>query len=344
MKEWYLIGNKTKPNMTGGYETDAFNSFKDDAFDEALLSGIGHTVEMFDSAMNKLGMIDCIIQDNIVNTQLKSLERTILTRVGTLRAGMYILFENRFWLVTGYPGNNGIYEKATLALCQYKLKWQKNDGAIIERWGNFTSASKYDIGESGNSTILLGSNNFTILISEDNDSATLEGKRVFIDRDILNPKKVFKITRSDDVLYLFGESHGGILSFIADKTEFNEFVDRPDLGLCDYISFNEGEVIDPNLPITHAKINAEIDGNKYLKIGFPRTYSVKFKDDKCNEIHPEFSWNIVSDFEVQQESTENGNIKISVDDENLVTYVLYLQVIVNNVIVAEKEIIIAEGF
>ncbi|MFQ7208611.1 MAG: hypothetical protein ACLRPZ_04115 [Coprococcus sp.] len=338
MQEWYLIGNTTKPNMTGGYENDAFNDFKNDAFSEVLDSPIGKTIRLYNSSMTEYKTIQCIVQDNTASTQLKSLERTILSKIGTLKAGMYVLFEGRYWLITGYPGNNGIYEKATMVLCQYKLKWQLDNGRIIERWANFTSASKYDVGESGNTTIVLSSNNFTVWVSEDDDSFTLDGKRVFIDRSKENPKKVFKITRSDDVLYIYGEEHGGILSFIADRDELNPNKDRSDIGICDYhsptIEGNESQ---------SENISTSIIGNDKLKIGFDRTYSATFTDKSENVIYPNFTWNIVSDFEVKQELIEN-KIKLLVNDEDYISSSFLLQVIIDNKVLSEKTISVIEGF
>ena len=333
MKEWYLLTPETRPNLTGGFENDSFLDFKDDALYESFETDLSSAITLYDSSLNKIRDTKAIIQGNTANTQLKSLERTILVPIGTLKAGMYIGFENRYWLVTGYPGNNKIYEKATLSLCQYKLKWQKTDGTIIERWANFTSASKYDVGVFENKTITLASNNFTILIPEDDDGITLDEKRVFIDRNINDMKKVFKITRSDDVLYLYGEEHGGILSFIADRTELNKETDRPDLGICDYIDFddnNDGEQIPQSVSII---------GNENLKIGFERTYTVSFE----SETVPEFSWNVESDFEVKTK-IDGNKIKLSIDDEDLISSSFLLQVIINNQVAAEKNITIVEGY
>lgn len=340
MKEWYLIGENTKPNMVGGYETDSFNDFKGDAFSEALESGLGKTIKLYNSSMTEERMISCIIQNNTANTQLKSIERTILATIGTLKAGMYVLFEDRYWLITGYPGNNGIYEKATMILCQYKIRWQKDSGEIIERWANFMSASKYDVGEFGNSYITITSNNFTVWIPEDDDGMTLDEKRIFIDRNISNPTKVFKITRSDDVLYLFGESHGGILSFIADKTELNLEVDRPDLRLCDYIDKDSSSTLPPS---ESKDIITTINGNQNLKIGFNRSYSVTFQDKNGNTQNPNFIWNVVSDFPVHQELVD-GKIKLLVEDEDYISSSFLLQVIVENAVAEELEITVIEGF
>ena len=336
MKEWYLLTSDTRPNSIGGYENDAFVDYKDDAFQEALQTDIAVSVTLYNYDLSESKSIRCIIQGNIADTQLKSMERTVLVPIGTLKAGMYIFFENRYWLVTGYPGSNKIYEKATVILCQYKLRWQDDNGKVIERWANFTSASKYDTGHSGNQTIMLTSNNFTIWIPEDDDSATLDTRRVFIDRDTIRPTKVFEITRSDDVLYLFGEEHGGILSFIADKDELNLEVDRPDLGICDY---KEPAPLPPK-PDETTDLSAVISGKSNLINGFSRTYSVEFKDSNGDiEQDVDFAWNVESDFDVQQ--TISGNqIELSVDDKSLIGSSFILQVLVQDKVLSEFEITI----
>ena len=155
MQEWYLLSQNTRPNVTGGFENDMFVENKDDAFAESLETDIAVSVILYNSDLSKGKNIRCIVQGNTADTQLKSLERTVLFSIGTVKAGMYVFFENRYWLINGYPGNNGIYEKATMVLCQYLLRWQNSEGKIIERWCNAVSASKYDVGENGNYTILL---------------------------------------------------------------------------------------------------------------------------------------------------------------------------------------------
>lgn len=339
MKEWYLLTSQTRPNSIGGYESEAFEDFKDDAFLEAIQTNIGKTVILYNYNLSERKEIRCIIQANMADTLLKSMERIILTPIGTLRAGMYVFYENVYWLVTGYPGNNGIYEKATLILCQYKLKWQIDNGDIIERWANLTSASKYDIGENGNQTITLSSNNFTIFIPEDDMSASLDQKRIFIDRDTHNPHKVFKITRSDDVLYLYGTEHGGILSFIADKDELNLEVDRPDLGLCNYIAKEN----DSNISSDETVISS-ISGEPELRISRYHTYTVKFTDSNKNILEDvSFTWNIISDFPLESQISGN-EIQIKVDDENYVGFTFKLQVIVDDKVSDEKEILVIGAF
>ena len=337
-QEWYLMTPNTRPNATGGFENDAFLDYKEDSFVETLQTDIGTDVVVYNYDMSESLEIRAIIQGNTADTQLKSMERSILVIIGTLHSGDYVFFEDEYWIVDGRPSNNGIYEKATMKECQYKLRWQKEDGTVVDRWANVTSASKYDVGEDGNNVILLKSNNYTIIIPSDEDSMTVEDKRVFIDRSSI-PKKVFKITRNDDVLFIHG-SHGGTLNLIADRDEFNKNTDNQELWICDYIA----PIPTPLPPLQD--IVAKIISKGELRIGFSRTYTATLSDSDSNDIAWDdslYSWNIVSDFEINQSITEN-KIKLLVDDDSLIGESFLLQVIKldDNSVIGENEITVCD--
>ena len=343
MKEWYL--DTPVPNITG-YESDTISEYAQGNFTDVLLTSFSDSVGLCNADLSECKQIQCVIQGNTADTQLMSLQRTILVPIGTLHAGDYIYFENEYWIVDGRPGNNKSYEKATLKVCQYKLRWQKDDGTIIERWANLTSASKYDVGEGGNSVILLSSNNYTILIPHDEDGQTIEGKRVFIDTSN-NPKKVFKITRNDDPLFLYG-SHGGVLSIIADKTELNTNTDRPDLRLCDYIEEPSTPTTpQPSEPDKTTDLRATITGKTDLKVGYERTYTVVFTDKETREAVNwnvvEFTWNVDAAFDVEQFVNYN-QITLSVSDEDLIGSSFILQCLVDDIAVGQIEVNIVEGW
>ena len=317
MKEWYL--NCPSPNITSGYENDAISEYAQDNFTDVLETTFSNTALLFNYSLSESKEIKCIIQGNIANTQLKSMDRSILVPIGTLHSGDYVFFEDEYWIVDGRPGNNKSYEKATLKECQYKLRWQKDDGTIVERWANLTSSSKYDVGENGNNIIILASNNYSIIIPNDNDSMTLDGKRVFIDLSDI-PEKVFKITRNDDVLFAHG-SHGGTLNLIADKVELNKETDNQELRLCDYIDFPTTPPSEPSTPDETAdlwdmKINCP---NLEIKpTGYPKTLTAILYNTKTGETIPDivYEWNIQSDISEFISCTVIDNVlKISLSKE-----------------------------
>ena len=310
MKEWYLTN--PKPNITSGYENDALSEYAQDNFTDVLETIFSDTALLFNYSLSEYKEIKCIIQGNIANTQLKSMERTILVPIGTLHSGDYVFFEDEYWIVDGRPGNNKSYEKATLKECQYKLRWQKDDGTIIERWVNLTSSSKYDIGENGNNTIILSSNNYLIIMPNDKDSMTIEGKRVFIDLSDI-PEKVFKITRNDDVLFAHG-SHGGTLNLIADKVELNKETDNQELRLCDYIDSSptpsEPTTPDETEDLWHMEL--EYSTLKIKPLDKDYTIIAHLYDGDNTEITDsiEYEWTVESNIDLYLTHNANSNSNI----------------------------------
>lgn len=343
MKEWYLMTSQTKSTSLGGFENDAFLDYKDNAFAESLDTELGETIELFNYDLSERKIVRCMIQGNTPDSQLKSVERIGLFVRGTVKSGMYVRFEDCYWLITGYPSYNKAYEKVVMQLCQHKLRWQNDSGQIIERWCNVTSASKYDVGESGNNSIILGSNNYTILVSDDDESYYLDGKRVFIDRNTINPTKTFKLTRSDDVLYNYGITHGGIFGFIADKSELNYETDRQDLGICDY----KDTTVSPTKPIINTQmLKATMYGRNNITIGYARKYSVKFKNEINDEVDVlDFVWNIDCDFSDKIEMVNEGSsLKVVVSDKECIGKTFKVQVIRNTEIMTEKTVIIEDTY
>ena len=251
--------------------------------------------------------------------------------------------DDTYWLIYNSFNVNDVHYEGKMIQCNYLLKWQLTSGEIIERYSNIVSASKYDVGETGNSTLVLSSNNYTILIGYCEECFELEGKRVFIDMKPIKPTKVFKITRSDDVLYNSGNM-GSLLSFIADKVEFNPNADNQELRICDYIDPSSPLPPTPSEPNETTDLTAVISGDSELQIGFSNIYSVEFTDKKtgnsvdCTQV--DFIWNIVSGFDIEQAITENY-IELLVEDEYLTDEKFKLQVIIKDIVVAEKIISIS---
>ena len=342
MKEWYLMDNH-KPSSVSGYEGDVLSDFAQSNFNDLLRTTFSDTVLLYSSDMTECQEIQCVIQGNSADTQLKSMERVGLFSVGTVKAGMYIFFDNMYWLITGYPSSNKSYEKATLVLCQYKLKWQNANGDIIERWVNASSGSKYDIGESETKTITLASDNLILLIPDDEETVNLDGKRVFIDKRPV-PTKVYKITRSDDILFDYGV-HGGILSFITDRKELNEATDNQELGICDYISPTTLPENDDEKTILNGSVKGTISGNKSLKVGFSRTYTANLVDENGNEIKwsDDFYWNIYPE-SILKLSINRDKVSMLVEDESLIDTTIRAEVRYRGVLVCDIDIKISEAF
>jgi hypothetical protein len=292
--EWYLMNNP--PNRYSGFENDDFENFAQEGFNELLDSPIAEEIEIFNYDLSVSSIIKAIIHGKEANTDLKSHEREVYVNIGTLKAGMYIKYRNMYWLVTGFVDNDKMCSKALVSLCQYLLKWQNASGTIVERWIHAVSASKYDVGEDGNKTIVVSSNTFAIMIPNDDESMNLEEKRVFIDKRKINPTKIFKITRNDDILsdYEHGDG-GGILNLIADKNSFNKDTDNQELRLCDYISPTTPP--DPGEPSQSGILcTITYKGDASIIVGGnAKTFTATYKDANGNDVSSNYStiWSIV---------------------------------------------------
>lgn len=344
MKEWYL--EHTPPESTSGYENESITDYGEPNFTDILYTNVAQTVILYNSDLTDAKEIKCIVQGNTSDTQLKSMERTFLFKIGTVKAGMYIFFENRYWLIDGYPGNNGSYEKATSVLCQYKLRWQNSIGEVIERWCNITSASKYDVGEGGNNTIFLTSNNYTIKIPYDEETLNIEEKRVFIDKRAIHPTKVFKLTRNDDVLYDYGdEDHGSVLSLIADKDEFNPTVDNQELRLCNYNNSSTTSIPDSPSP---QEIVVSIFGDATLRIGKTKKWTVVFLDKDGNNVEYEnWKWYINENYVQKTFSDNRQTMNLIVKDDSYIDEKFEIKILSNDdeeKILAVKTVTVVEGY
>ncbi len=302
-----------------------------------------------------LGKDDKQARLRIYNRKFSSLngnyQNFLTTYDNPVKIGEYIhdTKDDTYWLIYNSFDVNGIHYEGKMIQCNYLLKWQLSTGEIIERWANIVSASKYDVGEKHNNTLALSSNNYTILIGYCEEGFELEGKRVFIDMKPSNPTKVFKITRSDDVIYN-SSGIGYILSFIADKTEFNFETDNQELRICDYTEMNNSiphsTPSPPSNPDEITDLTAVITGNINLKNGFSRTYTVTFADQNGNELDLNsinFNWNVESDFDVNQTVVDN-EIELLVNDENCIGSSFLLSVIINNMVLTQIEITVVEGW
>ena len=91
MKEWYLMDNH-KPNATSGYEGDTISEFAQSNFNDILETDFSDRVILYNHDLSESRTINCIIQGNSADTQLKSMERIGLFPIGLVKAGMYVFF------------------------------------------------------------------------------------------------------------------------------------------------------------------------------------------------------------------------------------------------------------
>lgn len=257
-----------------------------------------------------------------------------------INIGDYIEWANSWWLVTTCDYDDELYRNGKLQQCNYLLKWQNELGEIIERHAVILSASKYNDGLAESNVISLGSDKLSINIPLDAEALKLKksmAKKFFIDNNKEDPT-AYLLANTGNVADTYN-GHG-ITHWIVEECAYTASEDDLKYGVCDYISSTTPEE-DDKTTILSSTITGTISGNKNLKVGIDRTYAASLVDEDgyAVEWSDEFSWNIISDFDVI--SSHTGNlITLSVEDEMFVGDSFILQIIsgVDNVIISSVEI------
>ena len=238
---------------------------------------------------------------------------------------------NQYWICTELHNVNHIHVSGKLTMCNWFLKWQNDKGEVLEYPCNDINSTQYNSGEAGDKTMTLGSAQHMATVQATPDTIDIRSpQRFFVSRDYSIP---FKVTQNDTVSNNYGN---GLCKITLTQDQLNLEVDRSDLGLCDYI---ESTPLPPE-PDETTDLSAVISGKSNLINGFSRTYSVEFKDSNGDiKQDVDFTWNVESDFDVQQ--TISGNqIELSVDDKSLIGSSFILQILVQDNVLSEFEITI----
>ena len=356
-KEWYLLNSPH--DQISGFESEAFQDFGEEGFLEALGSDVAVDVEILNYDLSESTIKRVVIMNNHQDTKLKTMSRAMLAPIGTCKAGMYVKYKNRYWLVVGLVDDNKVFEKAILLICNYKIAWLNDEGRVIQRWINAESASQYNNGESNMIYYFVRSDQLMVYMPDDKDSLLLDsGKRFIVDKRcevyekdfddtttvcVDLPLIVYKLTRSDTVLDNYVDS--GIIGFILTQTEQHEqdgYYVINDVGywLCDIPNSNSEN---------HAFTFDIISDSDILYIDLePGIYTATFYDSEGNEIKsdlPEYEFTIESDFEDKLYIERvNNSVLISTSDYKLNNKTFRLKLQANGYGEVSKEIKIREFF
>lgn len=327
-REWYLL--KSPHSQISGYESDALNDFAEEGFEEALENDIAVDVELCNYDLSDRIPIRAIIQDNVQDTKLKTLSRQMLVPIGTCKAGMYVKYKNRYWIIVGLVDNNTMYEKAVLSLCNYLLTWLNSNGEIVQRWVSATSASQYNNGETGVKYYFIRTDQLMIITPDDNECLLLNtGTRFIIDKRCKVYEKAFdnnvvcdtsksvityEFTRADSVLYDYQDS--GHFEFMAYQDEQHEndgyyVIDGHGYWLCDIPNANDKTAV--------LSCSIECDSNDIYNSLEAGIFTAKFYDSEGNKVIATPKWNVVCDFadDLNIEYVDNS-ICISADNKKLI--------------------------
>lgn len=247
--------------------------------------------------------------------------------------------ENTYWICTESFHVDNIHYEGKFTQCNWYLRWQRPDGTILEYPCLDLNSTQYNSGESGNSTLKLGSAQHMEKVQANSDTISLASpQRFYVSRDNSIP---YVITQNDTTASNYGK---GICNITVTQDVRREDKDRPDLGICDYIDPSSPLPPTPSEPDETTDLRCAISGNTNLKNGYGRTYTVTFTDKEGNAVdwqEVNYQWNIKSDFDVQQ--TISGNtITIKVENEDFIGSSFLLDISIGNSMMTETKINIIE--
>jgi hypothetical protein len=325
---WYIMN--TNHDTVSGFETDDFENFAKDGFEEALNSAMAESVEICNYDLSVRTPMRVIMNGKVQDTKLNSISRQMLSPIGSCRAGQYVYYKDRYWIIVGLEDDNGIYEKSVLALCNYYLTWLNDRNQVVQRWANITSASQYNTGETSDEYSHIRSDQLMLIMSNDEESLILpHRKRFVIDKrcklyeksfapdvkvDTSKPIITYFITRTDNILYDYQSS--GHAEYMLTQEEQHEndgyyVVDGKGYWLCDIPVEKDNET-----PTLSCEIVCE---EPIIYSGLePTVFLAKFYDEDGKEIMASPQWSIDCDYssDLHIEYVDNS-ISISVNNEKL---------------------------
>lgn len=329
-KEWYFMN--TNHDTVSGFESEEFENFAGDALEEALASSVATEVEICNYDLSVRTKARVIVEGNVQDTKLNSLKRRLITRIGLCKAGQYVYYKDRYWLIEGVVDDNGLYDKGVMTICNYQLSWLNENGKPVSRWAFVASASQYNSGETSTQFMYIRTDQLMVLLPNDDESLLIpHGKRVVIDErckiyerrmqqgvtvDTSHPLLTWEATRQDNALYSYQDSGHAEYMFRQDEQHDEDgyyVIDGNGYWLCEQPAETSGE------SSTESRKSCRIvcDSPAIYCGGGETVFHAVFTDDNGREIAAEPTWSINPALQLRVEYIDNS-ICISAENEKLI--------------------------
>lgn len=134
----------------------------------------------------------------------------------SFNAGQIVYWHNSYWLINNVDTNNDIITNGKMVECNFVLWWQDTSGKILNRHVYVEDFTKYSNGETGNSTITIGDNQYGVNVPIDIDTKKLKrGMRFAFDFEDAEEPDIYALTNRKINLYNYESiGKGGIIVFV----------------------------------------------------------------------------------------------------------------------------------
>lgn len=264
-----------------------------------------------------------------------------------IECGDYLEYEGMVWLCLNSYSFHKLYCRATFMSCDWKIYWINENGELKSQYVIDQNSTQYNSGETGNSTMTLGSAQHMLKMQCNDDTILLDSPMRFaIDKNIKKPT-CYKVTQNDNSAYNYGK---GLCCVTVTETPLNTESDKlitlddsSQIWICDYVEITPLPP-QPSIPNETTDLRCMISGNTNLKNGYRRSYTVTFTDTDGNAVdwhEVDYRWKVISDFNIKQTIIDN-KITVSVNDENLIGGSFLVQIVVGGAVLSEIMINIVE--
>lgn len=289
------------------------------------------TFDTQDVLVNEIPMQLMIIKDTDGNTYKKKIKSR---HEDIIKLGDYVKWNNQIWMITLLDSDDKAWNRGYMYLCEILLRWQDDNGNIIERWGYSEDYTKYSMGESGNSTITVGDYQYGITLPVDEYTKKLNRENRFVvDFEGNYPPDTYRLTGKKGFIsdYRYFDK-GGVFTITLSYEQFNKVTDKlvklennTEVWICDYKTPSTSTL--PPLEPANPTTSVIITGGDTLRYGRSKTWTVTFTDSTGTEITPlNFTWNVKSDFKITQNITDN-KIQLKCIDDTAIDCTFILQVL-----------------
>lgn len=290
------------------------------------------TFDTQDVLVNEIPMQLMIIKDTDGNTYKKKIKSR---HEDIIKLGDYVKWNNQIWIITLLDSDDKAWNRGYMYLCEILLRWQDDNGHIIERWGYSEDYTKYSMGESGNSTITVGDYQYGITLPVDEYTKKLTRENRFVvDFEGNYPPDTYRLTGKKGFIsdYRYFDK-GGVFTITLSYEQFNKVTDKlvklennTEVWICDYKTPSTS-TLPPSEPDNTTTTSVIITGGDTLRYGRSKTWTVTFTDSTDAEITPlNFIWNVKSDFKITQNITDN-KIQLKCIDDTAIDCTFILQIL-----------------
>ncbi len=296
---WYLYSSSAPQLNNSGYEREEFNNYAQEGFweivEESFLTDPPIRV-YFGNGLDESTAKDikAIVQNNTTDSPNQDYIRQIIAPIGELKMGMYVRYKGDIYLINNYIGDNQIYQKSIMFLCNYNLRWLNYKGEEVERPIWRQDSTRFSSGESANQEMVTGNVRNEIIMPKDLETIHIRrDMRIILDdydacQILENTPQVYKITKENRILSV--QNGWSIFSFIVSEDSFNVNTDNREKLIADYYP----DLVDYKVELL-TNANIQIQQGQTLQI----SYVLKADGVEVNEL-PTFYSNDEAIIEVSE--------------------------------------------